>query len=335
MVYEYANRFAERGERVFILYLNEELPARRFVPTFLMKLLVNRLSKKSPNWFTLSSKVVSLSALDEKDRALISGMDAVIATAADTAYPVSKLNTGAKKFYFIQDYETFAMPEPDLIRTYRLGLIPVTVSSWLKERVDLYSAAKAVAVSNPIDTHVYTIRRKPEDRKEYSLGLLYHTSERKGLEYSFQAIEKLKMLYPALSVKMFGTSELDDLPDFFEYTKNASREETVQIYNSISVFMCSSLWEGFGLTGLESMASGAALCTTDFEGSREYAVPGVNALVSDPGNVDAMVRNVAELFDNKEKRIALAYAGAESAKKHNWDTAVTRFLGVLKDGTVK
>ena len=329
MVYEYANRFAAKGERVFILYLNEELPVRKPVPAFIMRLLVNRLSKKSPNWFPLSPKVTSLSGLDGKAVSGLLHMDAIIATAAETAVPVSHMKGSGKKYYFIQDYETFAMPEEELIGTYRLGLIPVTVSRWLKERVDRYSQLKATVVSNPIDTDIYTIRKKPEERKRHTIGLLYHTSERKGLKYSFEAIEKLRELYPDLKVRMFGTSALKDLPEYITYTRSATQEETVRIYNDVSVFMCSSLWEGFGLTGLEAMACGSALCTTDFEGSMEYAVHEENALVSPPCDVDAMVKNVSSLFENEKERILLSYRGAASAGMHNWEKAVQDFLYAL------
>ena len=134
---------------------------------------------------------------------------------------------------------------------------------------------------------------------------------------------------------MFGTTELSDLPDFYEYTQSASREDTILIYNDVSVFICSTLWEGFGLTGLEAMACGAALCTTDFEGSREYAVHNKNALVSEPKDVKAMVSNVSSLFEDDQKRTRLAYQGAKEAKTHNWEAAVERFLAMLKNGTVE
>ena len=52
------------------------------------------------------------------------------------------------------------------------------------------------------------------------------------------------------------------------------------ILNYASIFICSSINEGFGLTGAESMACGCALATTSYPAVFEYAVDKKNCLVS-------------------------------------------------------
>ena len=73
--------------------------------------------------------------------------------------------------------------------------------------------------------------------------------------------------------------------------------------------MCTSVKEGFGLPGLEAMACGCALVTTDFDGAKEYAVNNKNALVSPIKDVDAMYQNVIKLFEDENLRFKIAQGG--------------------------
>lgn len=79
------------------------------------------------------------------------------------------------------------------------------------------------------------------------------------------------------------------------------------------------------------MACGAALVSTDYQGVHEYAVDGVNALLSPVKDVDALVSNVSKLFDNDELRYQLAEAGIKSVQENfNWDIAVNKFEKAIR-----
>lgn len=70
------------------------------------------------------------------------------------------------------------------------------------------------------------------------------------------------------------------------------------------------------------MACGCALVVTDFEGSREYAVPHVNALVSPVADTKAMAENLVRVLTDTGLRGKLASAGMVTARTRGWDEAV-------------
>jgi glycosyltransferase involved in cell wall biosynthesis len=75
------------------------------------------------------------------------------------------------------------------------------------------------------------------------------------------------------------------------------------------VHVVSSWEEGFGLTGAEAIACGAALATTDTKGSRDYALHESTALVSPPRDPEALAHNVLRLLDDLDLRRRLVATG--------------------------
>ena len=131
------------------------------------------------------------------------------------------------------------------------------------------------------------------------------------------------MIYPRLHVEMFGNPKIqNELPSWIHYTRKATTQQTVEIYNSVAVFMCSSIDEGFGLTGMEAMACGATLASSEYTGVKEYAKNEYNALLSPVKDVDAMVKNVRCLIENCEMRKKLYKNAQTLLKDRTWDKCV-------------
>ena len=186
-------------------------------------------------------------------------------------------------------------------------------------------------IKNPIDTDFYKMKQPVEKRNPYTIGVLYHSAEHKGFRFAYKAIIQLKQLYPKLTVKMFGTAKPNfELPSWIEFTLNASKDDTVEIYNSVSIFLCATVSEGFGLTGLEAMSCGATLVSTDYDGVKEYAIHDKNALLSPVKNVDALVCNVKKIIENQELRKRLAYNGIIRAKDFSWERAISSFQSYIQ-----
>lgn len=173
----------------------------------------------------------------------------------------------------------------------------------------------AFLIKNPVDTVRYKIITPLECRPKHSIAFLYHEKPHKGFKYAYEVILKLRAKYPDLSVEVFGVyTRPKYFPSFIKYTKSASQQQTIEIYNKSAVFLCATVAEGYGLTGLEAMACGASLASTDYQGVHEYAIDGVNALLSSVKDVDALVANVSRLFDEDELRYRIAKAGVQSVQ---------------------
>ena len=332
IVFEYANRLSQAGYNVFLLFLNENTFVEFKIPKCLNKLCSNVMTQLEPTWFPLHKSIKKISGIETAQKKLIN-IDICIATGAETVEVCESLFTTAKKFYLIQGLETWVMTEEELYRTFNAGFTNIVVSSWLEKIVDEHCNKKSILIKNPIDLTTYIPSIPIEKRDKYSIGLLYHSGEYKGLKYSIEALKILKEKYPELKVYMFGTSEpKEKIPGLVKFVKDASQMQTVNLYNKISVFMCSSINEGYGLTAMEAMACGAAVASTNYDGIYEYGIDGVNCLLSPIQNVDAMVKNVSKLFDEDELRYRISKQGRKSLASFDWKIAFEKFEMAITEG---
>ena len=330
IVYEYANRLVARGYQVSVLYLNSRYLKRYPLPRLIKKLYFQIVTRREPVWFALDHRVKKISNYSAKAVHKALSADVAIATAVATAPVVKKMFLSPRKAYLIQGYEVWNRSEDYVHRTYALGLKNIAVSSWLKRIVDRYAKSPAALLPNPIDLSVYSVRIPLRERLAHSLAVLYNPNPCKGFEDALQVLLRLRKRYGDLKVHVFGAYPRPaELPSWIEYTENATQQETVQIYNHASVYLCASREEGFGLTGLEAMACGCALSSTAFEGALEYGVNEVNCLFSTPGDVDALFDNTCRLIENSSLREQLSGQAQESVKAFSWDRAIERFEEIL------
>lgn len=329
IVFEYANRLSEIGYDISILFINDYVFIEHKVPTFLKEPCSFLLTQIEPRWFKLSNKVKKISGL--KNRVLLDSFDVCVATAVETVEYCVNYFPRAKKAYLIQDFEAWNVTEEEVFKTYNEGFKNIVVSRWLKELVDNHCDNPSVLISNPIDLDIYTPTVPIEKRQNHTIGLLYHSNEYKGLRYSIESLKMLKKKYPDLKVYMFGTTCPEvEVPGLVEFIKNASQEQTVRIYNKVSVFMCSTIREGYGLTGMEAMACGATLATTDYGAVREYGIEGVNCLMSPIRDAVAMADNVSRLLDDDSLRFRISNEGRKSLQTFDWKVAVNTFDNTIR-----
>lgn len=327
MVYEYANRLVEKGHSVNIVFCTKDSLKKYFLPSSIRHVLTKYIVSKSPKWFDLDKRVNKVAAQEISDE-FIPKADIVIATAAQTALPISRLNLDkGKKVYFIQDYENWVVTEKDLLMTYQLNMINITVSKWLYEIVSKYQEKNTYCIQNPIDIRVYKIYTKPEKRDKFCIGMLYHDAEYKGCRYALEAIMNLKKKYTEIELIMFGNPELqmEYKLDWIHYVRHASVEQVLKIYNKCAIFVCASVEEGFGLTGLESMACGCAFVTTGYRGVYEYAENNKNSLISPVKNVFELEKNIERMIENDDLRIKIAKQANADAQQYSWDRALMLF----------
>lgn len=325
MAFEYANRLVKENHEVLILYLNQDLLKNYSIPLVVKRKIAKILTKIEPKWFDLNKKIKKISNLDLDYKEKLGKLDVCIATSAEkTVEEVNKNLIAKTKLYLIQDYENWNISDKELIATYKLGFKNIVVAKWLKQIVDQYSPTESVLIPNAIDTSIYTETVPIQNRDNHTIALLYHESPHKGLKNAFKVLDKLKQKYPDLKVIMFGKFPKPELPNWITYYKGASQKKTVEIYNSVKVFLCSTIEEGFGLTGIEAMACGACLVSTDYRGVREYAVNNYNSLLSPVGDIDAQVENVIRIFENKELQKNISSNGIQHVKKFKWSEAMKK-----------
>ena len=116
--------------------------------------------------------------------------------------------------------------------------------------------------------------------------------------------------------------------------RGLSQEALGREYASARVFVVGSWFEGFCQPGLESLACGTPLVTTDNGGCREYAIDGETALVVPPRDAAAMATAIRRLLDDPVEAERLVANGLELvARDFDWERRTDEFAARL-DGLI-
>ncbi|HMQ68561.1 MAG TPA: glycosyltransferase family 4 protein [Ignavibacteria bacterium] len=334
IVYEYANRLAQRGHFINLIHPSYTYKESTFNNAKYLIRYYQRKIDKSYNpgsWFKLDPRVNSL-WIRKIDNENIPDADIIIATAWRTAACSENLDQSkGKKFYFIQHYETWNGKTDEVNKTWKMPFKKIVIAEWLKNIADSMGE-NSFYVPNAFEFSEFGMDTKPEDRKDKRVMMLYNELEFKGSIYGLTAFNKLKKLFPDLEVVLFGVPKRpDDLQDWIEYHQTPDRKLLRELYNGSSVFISPSLAEGFPLPPAEAMMCGSALACTDIGGHREYAIDNNTALLFEPKNSDAIIRILEKLLTDRDLRIRLAYAGNEYISQFNWERSVNDFEKILTE----
>ncbi|MCA9325279.1 glycosyltransferase family 4 protein [Candidatus Saccharibacteria bacterium] len=101
------------------------------------------------------------------------------------------------------------------------------------------------------------------------------------------------------------------------------------LYENCAAYVFPSLSEGFGLPGLEAMASGAPVASSDATCLPE--VLGEAAHYFNPENVEDIVRAVNDILTDKKLRAKLIKRGEQQVKLYSWKRMAEQTLTVYKD----
>lgn len=324
VVLEYANRLAKDGYDITVIYSAAVFWRKRSVKhkiRLIIKYIVNSIAGYScKKWFSLDKAIKEKLVLSLNWKYVSNNSASYLATAAETAvylndYPIdSKL-----KYYFIQGYETWALPERELRNTYHFDMNRFVVSKWLSHILEEENVDHTI-ISNGFDFNYFHLSITPENRNDNSVCLMYSPLYLKGFSTAYDAVIRLSKELD-IDIKVFGVFERPDfLPDFIRYYKSPCQDVHNMIYNTSAIFIGSSLEEGWGLPVGEAMICGCAVICTDIKGYREMASED-NAIIVAPNDSESIYSALKMLILNPSIRITLAKKSIDSIKSFSIDTS--------------
>lgn len=336
VVVEYANRLVRDGFNVNIVcpsslfFWRSNISSKAYqIVKYVYFFMTKKYSVR--RWCYLDSRIKELwtFSLDETN---IPESDIIVATAVQTAIYLNKFkDKKIKKLYLIQGYENWVpyVSERELIETYLYSFENIVISHWLFKLLER-NGAKSILIPNGFDFDYFKYSKPIEERNKYTVALLYHRLEKKGLDEGFAALNIVKERYPMLIVRMFGAYPVSQhLPEWYHYFFKPSKEVHNMIYNESAIFIGTSRFEGWGLTIGEAMICGCSIVCTDNDGYREMAVDGVNALIVPTQSPELMAEAIIKLIEDDSLRYKLAYAGMKDIRKYNWNDSYSKFKKLL------
>ena len=165
------------------------------------------------------------------------------------------------------------------------------------------------------------------------------TFPHKNIDRLIMAFELLAEQHPELRLVLVGKREYHSnklerwakkfpFYDRIVFTGFIPDEELKWYYQNARAYVFPSLNEGFGLPGLEAMAHGCPVVSSNASCLPE--VNGDGAHYFDPENVQEMAQKIDEVISSESLRKKLIDKGYENVKRFSWRRFTTQHLGLFK-----
>jgi glycosyltransferase involved in cell wall biosynthesis len=255
--------------------------------------------------------------------------DALVATAWQSAPVVAAAaDRCGRKFYLVQHYESlYHGPRATVDATYRLPLGKIAVSNWLAGIMREKFGQPCEVLVTPVDLDLfYPTEVGDPDR----VLMLHHDYQWKGVADGLAAVARVRSHHPAVKLVGFGRKAPRGPLPYDEFHADPPQASLRQLYSRCGIYLCPSWDEGLGMPSMEAMACGAALCTYDNGGCREYARGGETALVARRRDVADLAEQLLRLLTDAPFREKIAAAGTAFVRREfDWDRAVARLEALL------
>ena len=237
------------------------------------------------------------------------------------------------------------------------------ITRWLIRRMDAIIATndisasflkrEAVVIPHGVDTDRYA---PAADRAaafaqtglpgRYAIGCFGRVRAQKGTDVFVDAMCRLLPRYPDFTAVIVGaitaeqTAFASDLKKRIEAAGLPSRvvmtgelpiDELPRWYRRLTIYAFTSRNEGFGLTLIEAMSSGAALVASRAGAAELVVEDGVSGVLTPPGDVDALVAALEPLMHDPVSAIAMGErARARVLAQFSLDAEANRIAGVYR-----
>jgi glycosyltransferase involved in cell wall biosynthesis len=203
---------------------------------------------------------------------------------------------------------------------------------------DLVNTAKNELVANPIgiNTEDFTYSVPEQSKHVLTVSKL---SPRKRIGDLLRAWSDVEDEHPDATLKIAGSGPLEsdlhslrDRLDLHTVTFEGFVSETRkhELLQDAGVFAAPTLYEGFGLSILEAMASGCAVVTTDTWGVRDFVDHEENGLNTPSKSSERFATELARVLSNPGERKRYAEAGRQTAESYSMTESLDRELDHLQ-----
>ena len=104
-------------------------------------------------------------------------------------------------------------------------------------------------------------------------------------------------------------------------------EQINHLLNESTVFVQTSVHEGFCLPPLEAMSAGVPVIMTDSHGNRDFMKDNYNCLAVEQNNPKQLKHKLEMLFADKKLQEKLIINGYKTAKEYDWPVIIDKLEG--------
>lgn len=162
-------------------------------------------------------------------------------------------------------------------------------------------------------------------------------TEQKGFELLIRATKIVSSIFPNTTLSIIGSgARLEackrlvrrlDLADFVSFRPHSSTSELLRAYQTADLLVMPSLFEPFGLVGLEAMACGCPVLATEPTGACYLEQSELTKDISPPRLARSIIRKLEDQTKNGTNRKALH----ERAKSWSWERSTNSMTKVYEE----
>ena len=181
--------------------------------------------------------------------------------------------------------------------------------------------------------------RLPEDAQRRGPRLLFlgRLDPRNGLDTLLGAMPAILARFPRAQLRVAGDGPLRPYYAWRARRLGASVRflgrvyaERAECYSSADLYLCPTTKASFGITLLESMASGTPVLASDIIGFRELVNGGGEAVLVPAHDPAGWAATTLALIESPQRRVRMGQAGVVKALTYSWPGIAQRVLGVYE-----
>lgn len=188
-----------------------------------------------------------------------------------------------------------------------------TVSKYMMEIVKKYKN-ECFVLPNLVNTNIFNPNIERKIDKTFNLATVCALREGKNLDVAFRAIKKLIDDGMNIHYDVVGDGYYEDIykkaakeegvNDYVTFWGRKSKEEISKIFDTVHALIISSELESFAIPGIEAMAAGLPVISTDCKGPSEYidSKTGIICKVNDSADMANAIKYVYENYKKYDKK---------------------------------
>ena len=223
----------------------------------------------------------------------------------------------------------------------------IAVSSFL-ERQLREAGIKSTVVYNGVDTELFRPRISNSSMYKTSVPTLLYVGRLlkfKGVNILIKAFKKVKSEIPEARLYIVGLTrdkeniddwnEIETLSKGFEksifFLGNVSDQLLSILYSISDLFVCASLYEGFGMPFLEAESCGVPCVGFNTSAIPEVVINGTTGILVEKGSIDEIADATVALLRDSEIRRKMSLAARKHAERFDWRTISKQLYSKLID----
>jgi glycosyltransferase involved in cell wall biosynthesis len=190
---------------------------------------------------------------------------------------------------------------------------------------------KVRVVNNPLIYNTFVSRENINEKEKEILFVGRISEQQKRITYIIRIWKGLQDLNKTAEWKLVIVGDGADLQKIKDYTVRLKcgnvffegQQNPLPYYRRASIFVMTSVNEGWGMTLLEAQQNGCVPVVMDsYSSLHEIITNNINGLIANNNDIGDFISKLILLMENDDLRISLACAGLESCKRFSADRII-------------